>query len=207
MRGATPTTTKKKAKAKPRSVAKKKVAKKAVGAPRVNSNGVTIRHRDEYRVRMFIENMGLGHTPTKAAKLAGWANPGRESKELLKDVDIVAEIQRLQLENQKISKLSREDVMERLIDAFDIAKLQGDPQAMVRSMAEVNRMNGFYAPEKKVLELTDGSKTIQEQVQGMTKEALLEELQKKEEHEVLDARLLGDGTYGVDEDGLAEEAA
>lgn len=137
--------------------------------------------RDAYKVRLFIENMGLGMTPTAAARIAGYTNAARDSKSMLEDPDILAAIQALQAENQKISKLSREDVMEKLIEAFDIAKTQGDPQAMVRSMAEVNRMNGYYAPEKKILQLTGPEQERQQQIENLSKEELLALLNKQEE--------------------------
>jgi len=156
--------------------------------------------RDMYRVRLFIENMGLGMTPKAAARHAGYTNPSRESRSMLADKDILTAIQVIQTENQKNSKLTRENVMENLIEAFDIAKTQGDPQAMVRSMAEVNRMNGFYAPEKKIVELTGPQAERQQQIESLSKEELLELLNREEETPLLEAHVDEEGEYAVEVD-------
>lgn len=153
--------------------------------------------RDMYVIRLFIENMGLGRTPTAAARLAGSKKPSRDGKDWIKDPDILAQVKQLQAENRKNSELTRKDVMTNLIDAYQLARTMADPQAMIRAMAEVNRMSGFYAPEKKILELSDGSKRMQEQLDDLTKEQLLELLDKHEETPLLEAVEQEDGVYEV----------
>lgn len=153
--------------------------------------------RDQYKVRLFIENMGLGHAPTAAARLAGFKNPAREGKALIADEDILHSVRVLQEENRKNSSLSRKDVMGNLIDAFNLARTTADPQAMIRAMAEVNRMSGYYAPERKILELSDGSKRLEEQLEELTKEELLELLDRTEETPLLEAVETEDGEYEV----------
>ena len=76
--------------------------------------------RDMYQIRLFIENMGLGHTPTAAARLAGSKKPSRDGKEWIKDPDVLKQVQILQEENRKNRSLTRTDVMSNLIDAFNL---------------------------------------------------------------------------------------
>ena len=154
--------------------------------------------RDMYQIRLFIENMGLGHTPTAAARLAGSKKPSRDGKEWIKDPDVLKQVQILQEENRKNSSLTRTDVMSNLIDAFNLGRTLADPQSMIRAMAEINRMSGYYAPEKKILELTDGARNLQEQLESLTKEQLLEMLDKQEETPLLEATENEDGEYVVE---------
>lgn len=154
--------------------------------------------RDPEKVQLFIENAGMGKSPTASARAAGYANPGRDGKALMGEPQIVEAIKAIQLENRKNSQLSRKDVMENLMDAFALGRTLSDPQAMIRAMAEVNRMSGYYAPEKKILELTDGSKRIEAEIDSYTKEELLEMLAKEEETPFLEATAQEDGTYVVE---------
>lgn len=155
--------------------------------------------RDPVKVQLFIENAGMGKSPQSAARIAGYANPRRDGKALMTEPEIVEAIKKIQLENRKNSQLTRKDVMENLIDAFNLARTLSDPQAMIRSMAEVNRMSGYYAPEKKILELQDGAKRIEAEVDALSKQDLLELLDKEEETPFLEAHEQDDGTYVVDE--------
>lgn len=154
--------------------------------------------RDMYQIRLFTENMGLGHTPTAAARLAGSKKPSRDGKEWIKDPDVLFQVQTLQRENRRNSSLTRSDVMTNLIDAYNLGRTMADPQSMIRAMAEINRMSGFYAPEKKVFVLTDGAKDMQEQLDNLSKEELLELLDKQEEMPLLEATENEDGEFIVE---------
>lgn len=93
--------------------------------------------------------------------------------------------------------------MKRLLEAYQMAKLQDDPQSMIRAMGEVNRMCGHYAPEKKEIAITGSATVIQAELAALTKEELLQLAGESEETPLLETQMLGDGTYvvsGEDED-------
>lgn len=154
--------------------------------------------RDPVKVQIFIENAGMGKPPTTSARAAGYANPGRDGKALMAEPEIVEAIKKIQTENRKNSQLTRKDVMENLVDAFNLGRTLSDPQAMIRAMAEVNRMSGYYAPEKKIIEMQEGAKRLEAEVEGLSKQELLEMLAKEEETPFLDALEDEDGTFVVE---------
>jgi hypothetical protein len=156
--------------------------------------------RDPVKVQLFIENAGMGKSPQTAARAAGYSNPGREGRALMKLPEVVSEIRKIQVENRKNSAMSRKDVMENLIDAFALARTLSDPQAMIRAMSEVNRMSGYYAPEKKIIELQEGAKRLEAEVEGFTKQELLEMLVKEEETPFLEAQQQEDGSFVVEDE-------
>lgn len=57
--------------------------------------------------------------------------------------------------NEATIKMTREQVMQGLMDAADMARLAGEPMAMVSAWKEIGRMCGYYAPDvtKKILEI------------------------------------------------------
>lgn len=162
-----------------------------------SKNGDDVRGRDGVKLKTFVERVGLGATPNAAARFAQYANPERQAKELMSDPDVAEMIRMLQVANQKMSQLTRGEVMEHLLDAFAIARVQGDAQAMIRAMAEVNRMNGYYAPEKKEILINGRVQRIDNEMRTLTKEELLIELEKEEETDDLVALPSPDGEYRV----------
>jgi phage terminase small subunit len=151
--------------------------------------------------------MGLGRQMTVAARRAGWSDAYRMAKELLEDPDIVARIAELQMENARKSEMAREDVLTNLLRAFRLAEQQDDPQSMVRAMAEVNRMCGHYAPEKKQIEVTGEIKHIQQQLETIPKEELLRMIGEQEETPLLEAKQGSDGLYVVEDDDENEDVS
>lgn len=156
--------------------------------------------RDTLKVKIFIEEMGLGRSPTAAARRAQYASPFKSGKDLIADPDILAEVQAIQAVNRKNAEMSREDVMQRLLEAYQMAKLQDDPQSMIRAMGEVNRMCGHYAPEKKEILISGGATVMQAEIEALSKEELLRLVGDSEETPLLEAQPLGDGTYVVEGD-------
>lgn len=156
------------------------------------------------KVRLFIEEMGLGRTPAAAARRAGYSAPSKSAKSLLEDADIVEQIAAIQFENAKKASFTREEVMKNLEEAYRMARQMDDPQSMIRAMAEVNRMCGHYAPEKKIIELTGPQAEMQQQLEQLSKDELLEMMGQEEETPLLEALPDDDGVYEVaeiDEDG------
>lgn len=160
----------------------------------------TARPKDLYMVRLFIEEMGLGRAPTTAARRAGYKSPHKDAKRLLEDPEIVEAIRLIQAETSKKSEMAREDVMTNLLRAFRIAEQMDDPQSMIRAMAEVNRMCGHYAPEKKVLEVTGEIQHMQRQLEELPKEKLLELLGEAEETPLLEALPNETGLFVVEDE-------
>ena len=170
-----------------------------------NPKKLPARVHDPYKVRIFVEEMGLGRQPTTAARRAGWSDASKVAKMLLDDPDIVARIAKIQLETAKKSEMTREEVMKNLTRAFRIAEQQDDPQSMVRAMAEVNRMCGHYAPEKKQVEVTGEIKHIQQQLETISKEDLLRMVGESEETPLLEAKADEEGLFVVEDEDEDEE--
>lgn len=158
------------------------------------------RSRDTVKVRVFIEEMGLGRTPAAAARRAGYSAPSKSAKSLLEDQEIVQQIAEIQFENAKKASFSREDVMKNLEEAFRLARQMDDPQSMIRAMGEVNRMCGYYAPEKKEMVVSGTVIEMQAELQALSKEDLLKLMGETEETPLLEAQPTEEGVFEVPDD-------
>lgn len=179
------------------AASKKTTKKKAAKKKAAPKSQPPIRSKDPLMTRMFIENVGLGMSPYGAAKAAGCKNPQREAARYMEDPDIRTAIEAIRKENQKNSEMTRKDVMAKLIRACEIAEMQGDPQAMVRALSEVNRMCGYHAPERKIHELKGSTKEMQAQLEDLSKEELLEALDQEEETPLLEMERNEEGVFEV----------
>lgn len=123
--------------------------------------------------RQFIDNFMSGMTQTQAARQAGYKFPDVEAHRLMR-IPEIAEIIKAEREKyeEKID-MSRQKVMDGLMETITIAKSTGEPMAMVGAWREIARICGYYAPEQKRVEISVNGNVHVSQIQAMTDEELL----------------------------------
>lgn len=122
----------------------------------------------------YIEARGLGMVPLRAAEYAGYKNPESYAYNLEKEPDIIAALAKVQLQNAKLSRMTREKVLDIVLEAIEMARTIQDPTAILRGAQELSKMCGFYAPEKKTLALTDERNKVRGELALMTETDLIE---------------------------------
>ena len=124
---------------------------------RTLNNGLTtkqLRWIDEYLVDMngAAAAVRAGYSPKSARSIA---------YENLTKPDILAVIQARQLAMAKELQITRQGVIQGLLEVVDMGRQQQDPLAMVCALREVAKMLGFYAPELQRIELSAVQSTVQ----------------------------------------------
>ena len=61
-----------------------------------------------------------------------------------------------------------------MLDAIEMAKVQADPGVMVNGWREIGRMCGYYAAEKKVIDINITAKRAVDKLEALTDAELLE---------------------------------
>lgn len=74
--------------------------------------------------------------------------------ELLTKPDIQAVLQARKAELAKEFQITRQGIIQGLLEAVNMGREQQNPSAMVTALREISRMMGFNAPEVKRVELT-----------------------------------------------------
>lgn len=121
---------------------------------------------------IYMQHRALGVPVLKAAQLAG-VTLGY-GKALEKSPKGILLLDRFQRQAAEELEHTRGTVLKALQDAYDIAKLQSDPMAMVAAIREVAKVIGAYAPEKKQLDIqVHGAVTIN-QVRQMSDNELMQ---------------------------------
>ena len=124
---------------------------------RTLNNGLTtkqLRWIDEYLVDMngAAAAVRAGYSPKSARSIA---------YENLTKPDILAVIQARQSAMAKELQITRQGVIQGLLEVVDMGRQQQNPSAMVCALREVAKMLGFYAPELQRIELSAVQSTVQ----------------------------------------------
>lgn len=69
-------------------------------------------------------------------------------------------------------QITREGVIQGLLDAVHLAKEQANPAGMVAGLREIGKMLGYYAPEVKRVELSSDSRGLISRFEGLSDQEL-----------------------------------
>lgn len=100
------------------------------------------------RQSRFVDEYLLDANGTQAAIRAGYSASGARvaAHRLLTNVAISSRLEARQKADATRLSITRENVLQRLLDAFEMAREQGEPATMVSAARELGKLLGFYAP-------------------------------------------------------------
>lgn len=124
------------------------------------------------QVRKFCVKVAEGYNPSDAARAAGFADPGKTGKDLMRRPTVRKALNVMIERTMQVSEITREDVIEGFKDAINIARQQSEAMGMIAGWREIGKMLGMYEAKVKV-EITGGAGELQRQLQGMSDADLL----------------------------------
>jgi len=133
----------------------------------------------DFSIEEYINLRITGFTPRQAALQAGYKSK-RDYMKWENDPYVQEQISKHLKLTRREAVYNRDKVMEIVEDAVDIARLVCDPTAMIRGAQEFNKMQGFYAPEQKEMKIAVEHTQRILQMEEMTEEQLLIELDKEQ---------------------------
>lgn len=68
----------------------------------------------------------------------------------------------------KTADLKRKDVVDGLLEAVEMARMIGDPNAMISAYRELARLCGLYEPEKKQIDISVSGGTRVNQIENLS---------------------------------------
>lgn len=96
----------------------------------------------------YAEQRARGLSRESSALLAGYSE-NNNMTELERSTPVVQEVARIKALTAQNTGVTKEEVVEMLKSAAELARLQADPMGMVSAARELGKMLGFYAPEIK----------------------------------------------------------
>lgn len=134
-----------------------------------NTNGrspKTISPQGQYFLKLLAE----GVPQYKAATMA-WKGGYARQKRYLKNPEIVAAMEEIFKKIMEETRVTREEVVEGLLQAVNHAQLQGDASGQVKAWTELAKLHGFYEPETIVHQ--HEHKLVQDDLSAMSDAELL----------------------------------
>lgn len=120
-----------------------------------------------------LEYIEMGLSSYQAAKKAGYKDPKHAAYELRKNETFMAEADRRLQRNAKKMEMTRDKVQAMIMEAFEIAKMTTDANAMVRACSEINKMCGFYEAEKAQIDLNKQQAALYDRLNELSDEELM----------------------------------
>ena len=127
----------------------------------------------EQRVK-FVEARASGLTAKDSMAVAGMKPHDGTANALEKHPAVKELLKAEQRKNAYMLGLTREQVLQGMMDAIDQAKLLSDPLTQIAGWREVAKICGFYAPEVKKVELSGSGKQVIDRLRSLSDEELLQ---------------------------------
>jgi phage terminase small subunit len=123
----------------------------------------------------FVEGVMMGMSDAQAYARAGYSPRNKNgATEMRKNPWVQEQLQAMTDKLVSRARMTRTKVEDIVLEAIDIARMKAEPGDMIRGASELNKMNGYYAPEEKRISV-DGHIEVQ-QMEAMSDTELLEML-------------------------------
>lgn len=102
------------------------------------------------RQRRFVEEYGVDRNGAAAAVRAGYSprSAKQTAYELLTKPDLQAAVAAQEALVAAETGVTRQRVLQGLLEALEMARYRRDPGAMIGALREIGRILGYYAPER-----------------------------------------------------------
>ncbi len=125
------------------------------------------------KMKEFVKFWAQGESILSAAIRAGYNDGGTYAYRLAKDPAILKIYHREKEAYAAAVGMTRQKVMEGLLEAVEMAKIQADPTAMIAGWREVGKMCGYYEPVKKQIDVNITGNVVMERLNKLSDAELL----------------------------------
>jgi phage terminase small subunit len=124
----------------------------------------------------FVQEYLIDRNGAAAAIRAGYSpRTARQiAYELLTRPDVAEAVAQGEVKLAAEANLSREAALKGFQEAIEVARQRGDPSAMIAGWREIAKMCGYYAPERKQIQLSADVRAQRAVLEQMTDAELLE---------------------------------
>jgi hypothetical protein len=91
----------------------------------------------------------------------------------LRNPNVIAEIEQRREEYAQLTKITKQRVVDGMLESIDMAKSIAEPATMLKGWTEVGKMHGFYEPQKHEINLNAQHEIRVRQLQQLPDEELM----------------------------------
>lgn len=118
--------------------------------------------------KIFVDQIMKGKGPNVAARIAGYSQPDAQGYTIAKSPKVQAAIKYLHKKHEQASQMTRKKVMDGMLEAIDMARMQADAGVMIAGWREIGRMCGYYAPEVKKIDINISAKRVIDKLETLS---------------------------------------
>jgi phage terminase small subunit len=128
------------------------------------------------RQNAFAAEYVVDHNGAAAAVRAGYSRKAAKqtASELLTNPNVRALVAQHEAAAAGRLGVTKERVIQELEAAIEVARLQGNPGAMIQGWTQIAKMCGYFAPEQRKVEVSVDARDFASQVREMSESELLE---------------------------------
>jgi succinate dehydrogenase flavin-adding protein (antitoxin of CptAB toxin-antitoxin module) len=129
--------------------------------------------------KIFCNAIIKGKAPQTAARMAGYSQPDKQAYTVLSNPKVAEAIKYLHKRHEKVADMSRKKVMDGMLEAIEMAKIQADPAVMINGWREIGRMCGYYAPEVKKIDINITTKRVIDKLETLSDDDLVKMIEEQ----------------------------
>ena len=123
--------------------------------------------------KMFVKFWAEGESITTASAKAGYNDAATYAYRMTKMPNVLALYQSIKAKYEEAGQMTRQKVMDMLIESYDMAKLMAEPSTMVAAAREVGKMCGYYAPVEHKMKVDVTGNIVVDRLNSMSDAELL----------------------------------
>lgn len=123
--------------------------------------------------KLFVKYWAEGESITSASVRAGYNDGAAIAYRMVKMPNILALKAKYEAEWQETRQITREKVMDGMLEAIEMAKLMAEPSSMIAGWREIGKICGFYAPVEHKVKVDVTGNIVLDKLNSMSDAELL----------------------------------
>lgn len=137
--------------------------------------------------RLFVQHWAKGETIPNAMARAGYNDQPSYGYRMAKMPNILALYNEEKAKYEEAAQMTRQRVMDGLLEAVEMAKLMAEPATMVSGWREIGKMCGYFEPKKVDINVNVAGNVIHQRLNQLSDAELLKIIQEQGAEPLLDA--------------------
>ena len=137
--------------------------------------------------RLFVQHWAKGETIPNAMARAGYNDQPSYGYRMAKMPNILALYNEEKAKYEEAAQMTRQRVMDGLLEAVEMAKLMAEPATMVSGWREIGKMCGYFEPKKVDINVNVTGNVIHQRLNQLSDAELLKIIQEQGAGPLLDA--------------------
>lgn len=166
---------------------------KQLNIPKTSGKGILTE-----RMKTFVKYWAQGDSIRNASDRAGYKDKGGQAfSVLVKRPEILALYDKEKKAYEAAAQMTRQKVMDGLLEAVEMAKLMAEPATMVSGWREIGKMCGYYEPTRHTVDVNVQGNIVMQRLDKLSDAELLKLIQSSGSEETSDGDDEGEGMARV----------